>query len=91
MLIEQTSATEALREKIKMFDDVNDGLFFIVDSLSRKKILKNAVNAEIALLYDSLRGKNNMIGVFSDYVLAPDRERGYITMDTASMLISSWQ
>jgi FIST N domain/FIST C domain len=91
MLSEQTLAAEELRKKIKIFEGISDGLFFVINSISRKKIFKSASYAEINLLRDSLKGSNNMIGVFSDYVLAPDKERGYITMDTASILISSWQ
>ncbi len=91
MLINETLAAEALRRKIKIFDDVNDGLFFVINSLSRKKILKNAIHEEIRLLRDSLKGSKNIIGVFSDYVLAQTIEKGYITMDTASMLVSSWR
>ena len=90
MLIDQSLATEALLKKIQPFEDLSDSLFFVVDSLSRKKILKNSAQAEISLLRESLGGKNNIIGVFADYALAPDKERGYITMDTSGLIVSSW-
>jgi hypothetical protein len=91
MLIDQSSANEALRQKMLLFEGINDALFFVVNSLSRKKILKNSAHSEINLLRETLSGSQNIIGVFSDYTLAPDKERGYITMDTASILVSAWQ
>jgi len=91
MLIHPSLAAEELEEKINQIKNKEGGLAFVINSLMRKKILKEASLDEIKSIKKALGDDFKMIGIYSDYSLFSDLETGKINMEAGSILTTLWQ
>jgi len=91
MLLDASLATDSLYNKLSLFEYAQEGLVFIINTLARKKILKNSAHDEIAMIRQMLHKDFQIMGVFCDYTLSPDRERAAIAMDANNILLTLWQ
>lgn len=91
MTLDESLAIDSIHNKLSLFDYTSEGLVFIINSLARKRILKSGAPEEVAIIRQKLHKNLQIMGVFCDYALSPDRERGAIAMDTNNMLLTLWQ
>ncbi|MBP7087834.1 MAG: FIST C-terminal domain-containing protein [Candidatus Omnitrophica bacterium] len=73
------------------FANEEGGLAFIINSLSRKKILIETAEEEIKTIKKTLGDKFKMLGIFSDYYFFSDYEKGDINAETGNILLTVWQ
>ena len=67
------------------------GLVFIINSLSRKKILKEAAEEEVKIIKKTLGNRFKILGIYSDYYFFSDNEKGDINAETGNLLLTVWQ
>jgi len=91
MLLDSSFEFENLVHKLQGLGNVENSLIFVVNSLSRKKILKNTSGNELLTLQKTLGENAKIIGLYSDYCLAPHEEKGFINMEAGDVLITLWQ
>jgi len=66
-------------EKIKASGEYD--VVIVINSLTRRKILGLEANKEIALLKSILGEKTNIIGLYSDYQMFPEKEMGKVSIE----------
>lgn len=82
---------KGLKQKLKTLKTKESGLAFIINSLSRKKILTTASETEIASIKEVLGDKLKVIGLYADYCFVSDRNKGDIDIEGANLLITLLQ
>jgi hypothetical protein len=87
MLIHPTSLFEYIKQKIEVLKTKEDSLLFMINTLIRKKILKEHAEEEIALIKQRLGNKFKTIGIYSDYCLFFDKEMGKTNIESSSLSI----
>jgi len=91
MLLDSNLLLKELKIKLKFLKEKGSGLIFILNSLARKKILREVAHQELKLIKQTLGEEFKIVGVYSDYSFVADREKGHIDMDTTNLLITFWQ
>lgn len=91
MLLDSALLLEDMAKRLKPLVGKGQGLAFIINSLPRKKILKDSAQDEIKLMKQILSDKIKVIGLYSDYHLCSDQQKGDIDIETADALITLWQ
>lgn len=90
MFIDTTSLFNDLKAKLANFQQKGQGLFFIINSLVRKRILKDMALEEVKFIKQILGNDSKIIGLYSDYCLSSNQEKGCIDMETGNLLLSLW-
>lgn len=91
MLLNPLSLFESLKVELEPIKKNKEGLVFIINSLIRKKILKDYAEEETKLIKQYLGEKFKTIGIYSDYSFFPDKELREISMETSSLLLTLWR
>ncbi|MCF7908377.1 MAG: FIST C-terminal domain-containing protein [Candidatus Omnitrophica bacterium] len=90
MFLDTTSLFSEIKNKLFLFQQKGQGLVFMVNSLVRKKILQDLANDEIKFIKQTLGKESKIIGVYSDYCLSADQEKGQIDVETGKLLLTLW-
>ncbi|MCK4519883.1 MAG: FIST C-terminal domain-containing protein, partial [Candidatus Omnitrophica bacterium] len=91
MFLDSTLSLKNLEDKLTPLRNDGQELTFIINSLSRKNILGTASGKEIALIKNTLGDKSKMIGLYTDYSLFSNREKGSVDIETGNLLITMWK
>jgi len=91
MFFDSNLSLQNLKNKLKIIKKSEPGLAFIVNSLTRKKILRENSEAEIKLTKQILGDKVKMIGLYCDYSFFSDDEKGDIDIESGNFIITLWQ
>lgn len=91
MFLNTDSLLKKTQNMLLPFTNEEGGLVFIVNSLSRKKILIESAEEEIKTIKKILGDKFKILGIFSDYYLFSDYEKGDINAETGNILLTIWQ
>ena len=90
MFIDTASLFNDLKMKLAGFRQKGEGLIFIINSLVRKRILKDVALEEVKFIKQILGDNSKIIGLYSDYCLSSSQEKGYIDMETGNLLLTLW-
>jgi len=90
-ILHPQSLLENLTDMLFPVKQCEGGLLFMVNTLTRKKILKDHSALEIAAIKEHLGEAFPMIGFFSDYYLFPNKEAGDTEIETGNILLSLWK
>jgi hypothetical protein len=90
-ILHPQSLMENLTDMLFPVKQCESGLLFMVNTLTRKKILKDHAALEIAAIKAYLGETFPMIGFFSDYYLFPNKEAGNVEIETGNILLSLWK
>ncbi len=82
---------ENLEKNLAPIREGDQGLVFVVNSLARRKILREHCEGEMKLTKQILGDKFKMIGLYSDYCFFSDKKTGDIEVEAADSLISLWK
>ncbi|MCQ9205163.1 MAG: FIST C-terminal domain-containing protein [Omnitrophica bacterium] len=91
MFMDSSLLLNELENKLAPIKKNNQGLVFIVNSLTRKKILKKSFTEEISAIKRSLGDKFKIIGLYSDYAFYSSQEYKNISLETVNTIITLWQ
>ena len=91
MLLDPNLLLENVKSELKNIKDKEEGLVFMVNSLTRKKILKDHYKEEIKLTKQILGDKFKVIGLYSDYSFFSGESEGEIDIEAGDLLITLWQ
>lgn len=91
MLLHPQSLFQSLESKLADFKNNGEGLIFMVNSLSRKRILQEYAQQEIYAINQILKDKFKIIGIYSDYSFFSDKEIRRINIETGHLLITAWK
>jgi len=90
MFVDTTSLFNDLKAKLASFQQKGQGLIFIINSLVRKRILKDMALEEVKFIKQILGNDSKIIGLYSDYCLSSSQERGYVDLETGNLLLTLW-
>jgi len=79
-----------LNAKLEPIIEKKQGLVFLINSLTRKKILKDTAQEELRTTKHILGDRFKMFGIYSDYIFFPDKEQGCINIETGNLLVTLW-
>ncbi|MBU2251114.1 MAG: FIST C-terminal domain-containing protein, partial [Candidatus Omnitrophica bacterium] len=90
MFLDTTSLFNDARAGLLSLQRKGQGLVFIVNSLSRKNILKDLAVEEIRFIKQTLGKESKIIGIYSDYALSNNQEKGFVDLETGNILLTLW-
>jgi hypothetical protein len=82
---------ENLEKTLGAIKEENQGLIFVINSLTRRKILREHSEGEMKLTKQILGDKFKMVGLYSDYYFFSDKKTGDIDVEAADSLIALWK
>lgn len=91
MLFHPPSFFKTLPEKISSLGKDHGGIALIVNSLLRKKILKEYAEEELQTIKHSLGSAFKMVGLYGDYCLFPDVETKKPIIEAGTLTLTLWQ
>ncbi|MDP2922198.1 MAG: FIST C-terminal domain-containing protein [Candidatus Omnitrophota bacterium] len=86
MLLQPSSLMESLDDTLQPLKDKEEGLVFIINSMTRKKILKEHAEEEISIIKNNLGDKFKLFGIYSDYSFFTNKETREIELESGSLL-----
>lgn len=90
MTLKKIYSKDKLNNKLNEIKDDDNGLIFIINSLSRKKILGEKSLEEIKNINNFFYPKKEMFGIYADYYLFPNSETQDATVETGGLLLNAW-
>jgi len=91
MFLDSILSLKNLEDKLTPLRNDGQELTFIINSLPRKNILGWASKKEIALIKKVLGDESKIIGLYTDYSLSSDREKGSVDIEAGNLLITMWK
>ncbi len=90
MFLDTTSLFNNIKEKLPSFQNKGQGLVFMVNSLFRKRILKDLADEEIKCIKQALGNDTRIVGLYSDYCLCATQEKSCIDFETGNLILTLW-
>lgn len=91
MIMDSSPSNESIEEKLKPIKKSGQGLVFIINSLTRKKILKKSYTEEISTLKQLLGNNFKLIGFYADYSFSSDKGCKDINLETVNATLTLWE
>lgn len=91
MFLDSALIIENLKNKLASLRNNGQALTFIINSLTRKKTLGEVSKREVAAIKETLGDKSRVIGVYADYSLFSDKEKGNINIEAGNLLVTTWE
>lgn len=88
MVLHHASLIETIKEKLGFLEG-QEGLLIIIDSLARKRILKDVALEEIKFIKKTVGDKFKMIGTYSDYSVFSDENTREAEWEAANILMAA--
>lgn len=89
MCLQPSVLFDNLRNKLKNLKG-NRGLIFIINSLMRKRNLKEHAEEEIKLIKEHFKENFNLVGIYTDYSIFPYTETREIGIEGSNLLLTLW-
>jgi hypothetical protein len=91
MMIHPPSLLQSLEKILDPIKNNREGLIFMINSLTRKKVLKDYAQEEIRAINHILGNKHKIIGIYSDYALFPSKATREIHVESGNILMTLWK
>jgi hypothetical protein len=88
MLLNPSFLMESLRDMLKTVKEEDNELIFLINSLPRKKILKDHAAEEVTFIKQALGEKTKIFGTYCDYSFFSNSETREIELGTNNILIA---
>jgi hypothetical protein len=88
MVLHQASLIETIKEKLSCLEG-QKGLLIIIDSLARKRILKDTALEEIRFIKNTIGDRFKIIGTYSDYSVFSDENTRDAEWEAANILMAA--
>lgn len=90
MLLHPRTLLNSLKDSLLPLKNIAANFVFMINSLSRKKILRDAAGEEIRTIHNVLGDKFKIFGIYCDYSFFPDKELRKNIMESGNLLITLW-
>jgi len=91
MFLDLSSMIKHLEASLAPLKTKEGGLVFVINSLFRKKVLKDMAAQEIKTIKQTLGDSFKTIGFYCDYSFLSDEEKGDINIEIGKLLLTLWQ
>ncbi len=90
MTLREKYSKESIFNELKKITTSKDGFIFMINSLSRKKMLGKNAEKEIGTIKDCFYPAKKIFGIYSDYYLFPDSETQDVNVESGGLLLNVW-
>jgi len=90
-ILHQPTLFRTIKERLETIRKHGEGFVFMINSISRKKILMDAADEELLAIKTALGDKFKTAGICADYIIYPDKSLMEIGMETGNLLLSLWK
>lgn len=91
MMFHYPSFMESLAYQLETLKRNGEGLIFMINSMVRKRILKDLAQEEIKVIKRILGERRKMIGIYCDYSFFSDKETRETDLEVGNLLLTQWQ
>jgi len=91
MLFHSQAFSESLKNELESIKKHGEGLIFMVNSMVRKRILKDYAQEESRIIKQSLGDRFKIIGIYSDYSFFSEMETREINLESGNILMTLWK
>jgi len=91
MFFHSQALLEELKRKLEVIKGHGEGLVFMVNSMLRKKILRDHAQEESRAIKQVLGDKFKIIGIYADYSFFSEAERREINLEAGNILMTLWK
>ncbi len=91
MFLDTVLSLNNLKDSLAPLRNNRQKLIFIINSLTRKKILGKSSHEEIALIKETLDSDSKIIGLYTDYSLFLSKDKRDSGIETGNLLITMWK
>lgn len=91
MFFHSQALLEELKKKIELIKSHGEGLVFMVNSMLRKKVLRDYAQEESRIIKQLLGDKFKIIGIYADYSFFSEAERREINLEAGNILMMLWK
>ncbi len=91
LLFHSQAFAESLKSELENIKKHGDGLVFMVNSMVRKRILKDYAQEESRIIKQFLGDKFKIIGIYSDYSFFSEMETREINLESGNILMTLWK
>lgn len=89
--LDPTLLLNNIRLKLSNIENKSQGVALVINSLTRKKMLRDASENEIKTIRASLGNNFKIIGLYSDYSFFSTKKTGDINIETTDLLVATFQ
>jgi hypothetical protein len=82
---------DELKRKLDFLKTRGEGLIFMVNSMLRKKVLREYAYEESRAIKQILGDKFKIVGVYADYSFFSEAERREISLEAGNILMALWK
>ncbi|MCK9572769.1 MAG: hypothetical protein M0R20_00005, partial [Candidatus Omnitrophica bacterium] len=82
---------DELKKKLEIIKSHGEGLVFMVNSMLRKKILREYAYEESRIIKQLLGDKFKIVGIYADYSFFSEPERREINLEAGNILMTLWK
>jgi hypothetical protein len=87
MLLQPSLAMDELKKTLEASTEIQTEIIFIINSLLRKKILREQAEEEVRLIKETLGEKIKIFGIYSDYSFFSHSETREFELETGNILM----
>ncbi len=91
MLFHSQALIDELKRKLDFLKTRGEGLIFMVNSMLRKKVLREYAYEESRAIKQILGDKFKIVGVYADYSFFSEAERREISLEAGNILMALWK
>lgn len=91
MLFHSQALFDSLKENLESLKSHGEGVVFMVNSMLRKKVLRDYAQEESRIIKQLLGDKFKIIGIYSDYSFFSEEETREINLEAGNILMTLWK
>lgn len=91
MFFHSQALLEELKKKLALIKSHGEGLVFMVNSILRKKVLRDYAQEESRIIKQVLGDKFKIIGIYADYSFFSGAERREMNLEAGNILMTLWK
>lgn len=91
MFFHSTALLDELERKLEFIKSHGEGLVFMVNSMLRKKVLREYAQEESRIIKQLLGDKFKIIGIYADYSFFSEAERREMNLEAGNILMTLWK
>lgn len=91
MFFHSQALLDELKKKLEIIKSHGEGLVFMVNSMLRKKILREYAYEESRIIKQLLGDKFKIVGIYADYSFFSEPERREINLEAGNILMTLWK
>jgi hypothetical protein len=88
MIFNSQALFDSLKNKLETIKSGGEGFIFMINSLVRKRILKDYAHEEIRLIKQFLGDRFKILGIYADYSFFSEADTREINLETAHILMT---